>query len=69
MKKQITEISVGESFNYTTPEGDEITANLRDGGTTGGAVHDLFVAFETPRYTDGLYEIETFDSKIEEIAQ
>ena len=69
MKKQITEISVGESFNYTTHEGDEITANLRDGGTMGGADYDLFVAFEAPGYTYGLDEVETFDSETEEVAQ
>jgi hypothetical protein len=67
--KNIKEISVGESFNYTTPEGDEITANLRDGGTMGGADFDLFVALEDQEYTEGLDEVETFDSEVEQISQ
>lgn len=67
--KNIKQIEVGEIFNYTTPEGDAITARLRDGGTMGGCPFDLYVAFESPEYTDGLDEVETFDSEVEQVSQ
>ena len=73
MKKQnvinIKDVTVGERFNYTTPDGDAITAYLRDGGTMGGCEFDLYVALEKQGYTEGLPEVETFDSEAEEVGQ
>ena len=67
--KNITDIEIGETFNYTTPDGDQITATLRDNGLAGGCEFDAFVAFQESGYTDGLEEVATFDSADVEISQ